>query len=63
MLRVNLGVRKGKMGRCPKSSGFLGEFAAVQAGRFVQPFVCSFVPSTSGFARLKGCFGGADTRE
>lgn len=44
MLRVNFGVGKGKRGRCPKSSGFVGGFAAVQAGRFVQPFVCLFLP-------------------
>lgn len=63
MLRVNFGVGKGKRGRGPNSSGFMGGFSAVQAGRFVQPFVCLFVPSTAGFATLKGCFGGADRGE
>lgn len=44
MLRVNSDVGKGKRGTCPNSSGFVGEFAALQAGRFVQAFVCLFLP-------------------
>lgn len=59
---------EGEKGQMPKvfrlGGGAWVGFAAVQAGRFVQPFLLLlFVPSTVGFVRLEGCFGGADTGE